>query len=58
MRFTTLIELVCVALTLGVMVALQYCDITALRGEAIGMGSADLSKIDVRGVPRGCPDRS
>jgi len=29
----------------------QYADNTALMGEAAGLGSADLSKIDVRGVP-------
>jgi uncharacterized protein (DUF362 family) len=29
----------------------QYADNTALMGEAAGMGTADLSKIDLRGVP-------
>jgi uncharacterized protein (DUF362 family) len=29
----------------------QYADNTVLMGEAAGMGTADLSKIDVRGVP-------
>ena len=29
----------------------QYADNTLLMGEAAGLGSADLSKIDVRGVP-------
>ena len=28
----------------------QYADNTVLMGEAAGLGSADLSKIDVRGV--------
>ena len=29
----------------------QYADNTALMGEAAGLGTADLSRIDVRGVP-------
>jgi uncharacterized protein (DUF362 family) len=29
----------------------QYADNTALMGEAVGLGTADLTKIDLRGVP-------